>query len=218
MFNVEKYLKSAEAIAKSYAARWHFYSGKVVDWEDIFSELKVWLYSNVDYVQNIEEELERINTERKLFDKEPISDGRIFTSMRNVVNNFANNETEELQRQKLNTSHYYSPETLNRSLKIFFEVDFSELEMKANSTDLAYSVAADINAAYWGISDYDRSNIDLRFKEDLDFKVIAERLGVSENTATKRVHRAVKRMSDLMGAEPLTWVNNREDKPPAEYY
>lgn len=212
------HLKSAEAIAKSYAARWHFYSGRVVDWEDIFSELKIWLYSNVDYVVTVETELAEINAERKMFGKEPTGDGRIFTAMRNVVNAFAAKETEELQRKQLNVSHYYSPEALNRALKVFFEVDFSELEMKSDANDLAYSVSADINSAYWGISEYDRSYIDLRFKEDLTFETIAEQYDISENTATKRVHRAIKRMSDLMGEEPLSWVNSKEDKPPAEYY
>jgi RNA polymerase sigma factor (sigma-70 family) len=215
---MDKYLKTAEAVAKSYAARWHFYSGKVVDWEDIFSELKVWIYSNIDWIEKIEEELETVNAERKLFDKEPISDGRIFTAMRNVVNSFAATEMKHLQRKELNSSHYYSPEALKRSLNIFFEIDFADLEMRSDSSDLSYAIAADINSAYWGISEYDRKYIDLRFKEDLSFLTIGEQLGISENTATKRVHRAIKRMSDLMGEEPLHWSNNVKPKPPADYY
>lgn len=202
----QNYLKLAEAIAKKYAGNWGFYENKVTNWEDILSELKIWIYSNIENLERWETETRIINYKRFIENKELIGDGRPYVSMRNAANKICGKELEHMIHSELDRRNYYTPEKVMAALPVVLQENFYELEMNSTSDSLAYNIAYDIYYAFWSLTEEDREYLFLRFKDDLSFASMGEELGKKENTVTVATHRAVDRLVSKLGGEPLAWV------------
>ncbi|MCH1505017.1 MAG: sigma-70 family RNA polymerase sigma factor [Verrucomicrobiales bacterium] len=77
------------------------------------------------------------------------------------------------------------------------------IETNSHNTDWA-STAPLLDAAMDSLSSADRDAIVLRFFEKRDFRSVGEALGTSDDTAQKRVSRAVDKLRTLLGKRGIT--------------
>jgi RNA polymerase sigma factor (sigma-70 family) len=82
----------------------------------------------------------------------------------------------------------------------------------ADTNSISYSVAADVISVFNGLSPEDKRLLNLRFKEDLTGKALAEVLNTTENNASQRVHRALKKLRFKLSGEPSVWVPDRKEE------
>lgn len=74
------------------------------------------------------------------------------------------------------------------------------LELREGAEDdqvLATVETADLHAALEGLSERDRTLLEMRYEEDLTQGMIARRLGIPEGTVKVRLHRARKKLRTL---------------------
>ncbi len=82
-------------------------------------------------------------------------------------------------------------------------VSMNSLENQTNDADWA-STAPLLDAAMDRLSNKDRDALVLRFFEQRDFRSVGKALGVSDDTAQKRVSRAVEKLRALLGKRGVT--------------
>jgi RNA polymerase sigma factor (sigma-70 family) len=191
-------LELAKKIARAVAYNW-----KRVDEEDIYSHLVFWLYNNTKNLTRWETELKQQQLEENKLaeelNREPevLKDYRLPYSLRNEANKYCAKWTKSTVVADISSvkNSKYSPEKLSNALPELFKLDLIELSMSLSGSDKAFEVATEIFDALYSLSKKDQQIISLRYKSDLSYASIAELLGIKENTANKRVERAVERLS-----------------------
>ena len=192
----EEEIKLAEKIARKYTRK---SAWSLVSFDDAFSHLKLWLYSNTDIVISCREADEFAKLTEKY----------LYTCLRNEVNKFCAKETKAVVNRDLSDGNRYTVYSLTQALPIYFKLNHTELEMNSDSSSLAYNVTADITSALYGLPEADVEVIELRYKLGYSGESLAKELGIEVNAASQRVHRALEKLVSKLSGSPMF----DDDKP-----
>lgn len=206
-------LELARKIAKAAAYNW-----KRVEEEDIYSHLVFWLYNSTATLTRWSEELKQQQLEENELaielnrEPETLKDYRLPYSLRNEANKYCAKWTRTSVVADISSvkNSKYSPERLDEALPELFKLDLLEMSMSITTSNEAFEIATEIFDAFYSLSAKDQKIIELRYKFDLAYSTIAEQLDIKENTANKRVERAVARLSAKL-IEKEIYTNNDID-------
>ena len=192
-------VRLARVIAKKATRKW-----KTVDFDDCNSNLLLFMLDP--------ERLWIVMDCRPEMDSSTLNQGYLYTMLNNEANRFCQEETEANVHTELDTYNFYTEAKLAKILSALSKIDFAEFEMNADTSSIPYTVAADVISVFNGLSPEDKRLLNLRFKEDLTGKALAEVLNTTENNASQRVHRALKKLRFKLSGEPSVWVPDRKEE------
>jgi RNA polymerase sigma factor (sigma-70 family) len=195
----EEEVKLAEKLARKYTSNYHW---KTVEFDDAFSNLKLWLMENLDIVIKC-----RDTTEFAEY-----NNGYLFTSLRNEVIKFCRKETRSKVYADLEDNNFYTVKKVANILKEVLAIDFIKFEMEVDSKSVAYEIGADVLSAFYGLSSEEKELLALRFRFGYSGVALAEKLEVDENAASQRVHRALEKLVSKLSGEPSFWTSSPKYK------
>ena len=184
-------LKLADGIAHSIGQRW-----RRVPTDDVVSELRLWLASNVKYLVAWREEGD-------------LGWNKLRASLRRRANAFCREE-HNIQKPWQRT-YVYTAEAAGQALTLIFNYsDWTEISADGDSD--VWSTLVDISAAFDSLSRVDRKLLRLRFERELPYADIADALSlVSSDAARMRVNRALARVVDRASDATVRWPAKWED-------
>ena len=190
-------LDSELALAHRVARRWS-QKWRAVDYDDIASELVLWLFENEDAV------------ERYRF--EELGEGKLFVALRRQASRFCVREQEEANGGTLEPDAPYTLGQIERALPFIFEdipqsayqtvtvsVEDTEVEVAPGyrgTHSEALAILTDLRGAVADLPDEVREVIVLKFRDGYSYTEIGRLTGTTRQAATKRVQRAVTRLRD----------------------
>jgi RNA polymerase sigma factor (sigma-70 family) len=195
----EEEVKLAEKLARKYTSNYHW---KVVEFDDAFSNLKLWLLENLELVIKCRDTSEFAE----------YNNGYLFTSLRNEVIKFCRKETRDKVYADLDDNNFYTPKKVANILKEVLAIDFIKFEMEVDSKSVAYEIGADVLSAFYGLSAEEKELLALRFRFGYSGAALGDKLGVDENAASQRVHRVLDKLVSKLSGEPSFWVSNSKYK------
>lgn len=187
-------VRLAKVIAKKAVRKW-----RTVEYDDCNSNLLLFMLEP----KNLAKVIEYRDTEGTAL---------IYTMLNNEANRFCKAETKANVHAELDVYNFYSEARLSRILTALAKIDFTDLEMNADTNSVPYTVAADVISVYNGLPAADKQVLELRFKYDLTGEALAKALDTTENNASQRVHRSLEKLRFNLSGEPSVWVPDRKDK------
>lgn len=187
----------AEKLARKYTNNRNW---KLVEFDDAFSHLSLWLLENLELVIKC----------RDTDEFAEYNQGYLFTSLRNEVIRFCRKETKDKVHRDLEENNFYTVKRVANILKEVLVIDWVKFEMNAESGTLAYEIGADVLSAFNGLSKDDKNILTLRFKLGYSGLALATQLNTTENNASQAVHRALEKLVSKLSGEPSFW--QRESK------
>lgn len=149
--------------------------------------------------------------------------GKLDVALTREAAKYCANESTQNNRGSMYYDIQYTPTQIERILPFIWDYAIQGLQtivpehpqhgtpiIQGNSTrfDDALAIVADVSSVYYSLPTSDKQALELRYKYDLTFSKVAERLGVTEDAARKRVDRAVQRI-----ANKLTGGADLDSKP-----
>lgn len=175
----------ASKVAYSISRNW-----KLVEADDVEAHLFLWLVENERYLINWRKEE---------------GDGKLFVSLRREAAKYCASETKhKASIDNLQNNNVYNIDMIYRTLPFIFEYNPLEHDISNTGDSLAYEIISDISNAYHSLNKKDKHIIDLRFKNGLSYKEIAEYYDVKENTANQRIHRTVEKLYEKLSSTIVT--------------
>lgn len=181
----------AERVGGSIASRW-----RLVEADDVKSQLKLWLFENEHFVD--------------LYRETVGGEAKLIVALKREANKFAAAEQQARLGRPMRADNLYTPERLAIILPFIFDEwpqsvvpenpVTGQTYASSNPQDYGNAVAilADVSAAFHGLSKKTRDLLKLRFQDGLTFSELAEFFEISQPAAKKRVDVALKLLSDSL--------------------
>lgn len=176
----------ARKIARRWSQKW-----SLVEYDDLASELVLWLYEHESAVERYrEDELE----------------GKLFVALRRHASKYCAREQSERSGGPIEVDSPYTVGQIERALPFVFEgipqstyATIGEVAPTYSGTHSeALAIIIDLRSALVDMPDEVRESIVLRFRDGMSFTEIGRLTGMTRQAATARVSRAVTRLRDSL--------------------
>lgn len=197
MIITDEELKISKRVARKMAARW-----EQIDWEDLNSHLNLWLCEN-------QRALERWRNEEGGM-------GKLSVALTREASKYASKEQRENNGGQLYYDIAYNDKQVEAILPFIWEYSGATMQrvvaehpslgtpivetspLSGNTFDDAIAILADVSSVYYDLPKADQIILALRYREDLPYKKIGTQMSITDDTARKRVERAIKRISEKL--------------------
>mgnify|MGYP003635864165 CR=1 FL=1 len=187
-------LEIADKVAQRIGSRW-----SEVEIEDLNSFLYLWLVEHNEAV--------------KRWRDEPMGNGKLYVALRREAAKYCAAEQAARVGRPINADNFYSSKLLSAAMPYVFEetpqtntvVDPRTGIPQATGYefDRAITIMADIRGAYYGLNKDVQETLALRFRDGLTYEEIGELRSLTKDGALKQVQRALERLSNALGGQPL---------------
>jgi len=212
MIITDEEMKIAKRVAKKMASRWNS-----VDWEDLNSHLTLWLCEHQDVLVR--------------WRNEEGGMGKLSVALTREASKYANKEQTETNGGKLYYDIAYSDKQVEAIMPFIWDYSGMTVQtsvpqhpslgtpivdsnpISGHTFDDALAILADVSSAYYDLQKSDQIILALRYRQDLTYKKIGDQMEITDDTARKRVERAVKRISERLnkGADLDAKYRNNSD-------
>lgn len=187
-------LAVADRVARRIGSKW---SGVEID--DLNSHLYLWLCENT-------RALERWQSEKD-------GEGKLYVALRREAAKYSAKEQAERVGRPITTGNFYSAERLDRALPYIFEEIpqtvvivnpvTGEPQGLPSSHNEAVTIITDVRSAFYGLNREVRQVLEWRYRDGLTYEEIGELKSLSKVGAKKQVDRAISRLVDALGGDPV---------------
>ena len=142
-----------------------------------------------------------------------MGNGKLYVTLRREAAKYCAAEQAAKVGRPINADNFYTSKLLTRAMPYVFEetpqtattVDprTGAPEETGFEFDRAITIMADIRGAYYGLNKDVQETLALRFRDGLTYEEIGELRGLTKDGALKQVHRALERLSNALGGQPL---------------
>lgn len=176
-------------VANNIGKKWH------VDVEDLSQHLTLFLLESWRAVERW---------------RKQTGDGSLYVSLRREAGKYCAKEKEKQLGEPIDKNNMYTVDVVKRVLPFIWEITEQAKGNMVGEQQTAMAVLADVSGAYYGMSNADRTLLELRFKDGLSYNDIGERYKIKPDAARVKVNRTLQKLTSKLAGPSSVWV--REPK------
>tara|TARA_R110000868_G_scaffold273945_1_gene533203 strand:+ start:252 stop:818 length:567 start_codon:yes stop_codon:yes gene_type:complete len=178
-------IRIIRSIARYFSSKW-----RLIELDDLTSELTLWAYSHYKIVDE--------------WRSDPRGEGKLYVTLKREAAKHCARETQKKSIRPIDAENYYTIDQLTKILPYLWEIA-PESDSNARlpqDTNLAITIMADVRGAFYSLNKEDQSLLEIRYRLELSQGEIGELLDLSDRGAEKRIQRALRRLHDNLGGDP----------------
>jgi RNA polymerase sigma factor (sigma-70 family) len=178
-------IRIIRSIARYFSSKW-----KLIEIDDLTSELTLWAYSHYKIVDE--------------WRSDSRGEGKLYVTLKREAAKYCAKETQKTSIRPIDAENYYTIDQLIKILPFLWEIapESPSSTRLPEETNLAVTIVADVRSSFYSLNKEDRSLLEIRYRLELSQSEIGELIGLSDRGAEKRIQRALRRLHDNLGGNP----------------